>query len=79
MVKYLKHKEKGTIYNWTPAFALVPTLEEVTEEQAFPERFAPAITKGRKAKVNLTTEDIPEPPALKFDDIDAELTARTKV
>jgi hypothetical protein len=32
----------------------------VTEEQAFPEKFLPKKQKGRKTKVNLKTEVIPE-------------------
>lgn len=77
--KYLRHREDGFIHGWTAALAALPELEEVTEEQAFPERFAPKITKARKAKVNLHTDDIPEPPKVENMDINAELTARTQV
>ena len=70
MAQYLRHKSKGTIYSYTPQLAAVPNLEPVTEEEAFPERFAPKAAKGRKAKVDLTTSDIPVPPV---DDVFAEL------
>lgn len=79
-MKYLRHKIKGTIYGWNEYIASSPYVEEVTEEQAYPERFAPKVTKGRKPKVSLTTEEIPEPPQ---DDIMAdlndELTRKTQV
>jgi hypothetical protein len=61
-VRYLRHKLKGTIYSWNDNLAEHPEVEEITEEQAFPERFEPKIAKGRKPKVSLTTDDIPEPP-----------------
>lgn len=62
--KYLKHKEDGEIFNWNEQLAKHPKLEEVTEEEAFPERFAPAETKKRlnkKAKVDIETAE-PEKP-----------------
>ena len=77
--KYLRHIEKGTIYNWTPVLAQHSSVVEVSEEEAFPERFAPKIVKNRKAKVDLHTDDIPEPPKVENMDINAELTARTQV
>ena len=60
--KYLRHKEDGFIYDWNPILAENPLCEEVTEEEAYPENFMPKTLRGRKPKVNLTTEDIPEPP-----------------
>lgn len=58
MTRFLRHKRKGTIYGWSPNLAIVPDLEEVTEKEAFPERFAPESVKIRKgkSKVNLETE-----------------------
>jgi hypothetical protein len=61
MAKFLRHKEDGTIYDWNPILAKNPMCEEVTEEQAYPERFMTPKQKGRKAKVNLATE-LPEEP-----------------
>ena len=82
MVKYLRHKIKGTIYGWNPYLAEHPYIEEVAEEQAYPEHFAPKAAKGRKAKVNLMTNDkyIPEPPQEDLlADLNAELTRKTQV
>jgi DNA-binding NarL/FixJ family response regulator len=50
MNKYLRHKTKGTIYGWSENMAKSQNVEEVTEEQAYPDRFAPKIAKGRKAR-----------------------------
>jgi len=46
MTKYLRHKIDGEIFRWSPALASHPLLEEVTEEQAYPARFAqPEVAK----------------------------------
>ena len=80
MKKYLRHKVKGTIYGWNAFLADNPNVEEVTEEQAYPERSAPKVAKGRKAKVSLTTDEIPEPPQDDFmADLNDELTRKTQV
>lgn len=80
MKKYLRHRVKGTIYGWNDLIASNPRIEEVTEEQAYPERFAPKSTKGRKAKVSLTTDEIPEPPQDDLmADLNDELTRKTQV
>lgn len=79
-MKYLRHKIKGTIYSWNAFTAENPNVEEITEEQAFPERFAPKAAKGRKAKVSLTTDEIPEPPVDDPNaDLNDELTRKTQV
>lgn len=80
MPKFLRHKVKGTIYSWNAFMAENPNVEEVTEEQAFPERFAPKAAKGRKPKVDLMTEDVPEAPEIDPNaDLNDELTRKTKV
>jgi len=56
-MRYLRNKVDGTIYGWSEILAENPKCEEVTEEQAFPERFVPTKQKGRKSKINLTTEE----------------------
>jgi hypothetical protein len=45
----------GTIHGWNQWLAMEPNVREVTEEEAYPERFV----KGgkRKAAVNLETEE----------------------
>jgi hypothetical protein len=80
MTKYLRHKLKGTIYGWNENIAKSPNVEEVTEEQAYPENFVPKAAKGRKPKVSLITDDIPEPPVSdSMADINDELTRKTQV
>ena len=80
MDKYLRHKVKGTTYGWNAFLADNPNVEEVSEEQAYPERSAPKAAKGRKAKVSLTTEEIPEPPQDDLmADLNDELTRKTQV
>lgn len=62
MKKYLKHVTKGTIYNWNEAVLANGNVVEVTEEEAFPERFIPKKARGRKPKVVLDKIEIPEEP-----------------
>ena len=57
MTRWLKNIVDGEIYEWDPILAENPKTEEVTEEQAFPEKHIPKKQKGRKAKVDLTTEE----------------------
>ena len=55
-MKYLRHIEHGEIYDWNEQLSGHPKLEEVTEKQAYPERFvtaallenAPSKKRGRK-------------------------------
>jgi len=62
MARFLRNKRDGFIYDWNPILAENSICEEVTEEEAFPERFIPEKQKSRKAKVSLMTEEIPETP-----------------
>jgi len=58
--RWLRNIKDGEIYGWNEILADSPLTEEVTEEQAFPEKFLPKKEKGRKTKVKLKTEVIPE-------------------
>ena len=58
--RWLRNTKDGEIYGWNQILADNPLTEEVTEDQAFPEKFLPKKQKGRKTKVNLKTEVIPE-------------------
>lgn len=71
--KFLKHKLHGRIYSYHPHLAENPDFYEVTEEQAFPEKFVPKKQQGRKSKVNLETKEVPEEPKGN-DDLNEELT-----
>ncbi len=73
MARYLRNKRDGFIYDYTELLAENPMVEEVTEEEAFPEKFIPKKQAGRKTGLKLETpvEEIPvEPPV-----VNAELNA----
>lgn len=55
-MRYLRNKDDGTIYEWHRILAQNPKCVEVSEEEAFPERFVPAKQRGRKSKLKLDTE-----------------------
>ena len=57
--RWLRNKKDGEIYGWNEILADNPLTEEVTEEQAFPEKFMTKEQKSRKPKVNLKTKNIP--------------------
>lgn len=54
-MQYLRQREDGFIYEWNEIMAANLKMEEVSEMEAYPERFV----KGgkRKAQVNLNTDD----------------------
>jgi hypothetical protein len=60
--RWLRNIHDGEIYRWNDILAKNPDTEEVTEEQAFPEKFMTKKQKARKPKVDLKTESIPEEP-----------------
>jgi hypothetical protein len=72
MARYLRNKKDGFVYDWNPILAENPMCEEVTEEEAFPEKFVPKKQKGRKTGLALETEDVPEEPAYVNEDINAD-------
>ena len=57
--RWLRNIVDGEIYEWDEILAENPRTEEVTEEQAFPEKFVTKKQKARKTKVKLKTEVIP--------------------
>lgn len=61
--RWLRNIRDGEIYGWNEILAENPMTEEVSEEQAFPEKHIPKKQKGRPAKVNVKTneKDIPDP------------------
>lgn len=60
-MRYLRDRA-GTIYEWNEILAANPACTEITEEEAFPEKFIPKKQKGRKTGLALETADIPEEP-----------------
>lgn len=60
-MRYLRNKNDGFIYEWHPVLAKNELCEEITEEEAFPERFAPPAVmekaKKRTKKIELVADD----------------------
>lgn len=80
-IRYLKSRKDGWIFEWDAILAKNPSLYEVTEEEAYPERFIPvaaieavAVKRGRKKRepVDLFTADIPEAPGYTNEALNAE-------
>jgi len=77
MDKWLKHRVDGYIFPWTESLSKHPQLVEVTEEEAFPEKFVPkklakkAATRKQKA-LNVSTDDIPETPAYSSPELNSD-------
>ena len=59
--RWLRNIVDGEIYGWNEILAENLRTEEVTEEEAFPEKFMTKKQRGRPAKVDLQTDDIPDP------------------
>lgn len=65
MVRYLKSTKDGWIFEWDEILAKRPELVELTEEEAYPERFIPKVQvemvvkakKGKPSKLQLNTEE----------------------
>jgi len=72
MARFLRNKKDGFIYDWNPILAENPLCEEVTEEEAFPEKFIPKKQKGRKTGLTLETESVPEEPEYVNEDVNAD-------
>jgi hypothetical protein len=59
-MQYLRNKNDGFIYEWHPVLAKNPMCEEVTEQEAYPERFMTAAVekaKKRTKKIELVADD----------------------
>jgi hypothetical protein len=83
MPRYLRNKKDGFIYEWDAILDKNPSCEEVSEEEAFPEKFLkPAVVekvkRGRKKKgeLNLSTDDIPEEPLYTSPELAADASRR---
>lgn len=62
-MRYLRNKKDGFIYEWNEILAENALCEEISEEEAIPEKFIPKKQRGRKSALKLETADIPEEPA----------------
>jgi|AntAceMinimDraft_5_1070358.scaffolds.fasta_scaffold64161_2 hypothetical protein len=62
-MRYLRHTQDGTIYEWNPILAKDTLCEEVTEAQAYPDRApvaAKAVAKPIKKKATGTVSQYTE-------------------
>lgn len=63
-MRYLRSNINGMIFEWNEIMANNPDVKEVTEQEAYPERFAPIDLTKRKSSVDLNIpEEIVVPPA----------------
>ena len=72
-MRYLRDRN-GFVYEWNEILAENPLCEEVTEEEAFPEKFIPKKQKGRKSGLKLETPEteIPAEPPYENAELNAE-------
>jgi hypothetical protein len=70
-MRYLKDKT-GFIYEWNEILAENPDCTEITEQEAYPEKFVPKAQKNRKSGLALATNDLPEEPTYTNQDVNLE-------
>ena len=56
-MRYLRSNINGMIFEWNEIMAKNPDVKEVTEQEAYPERFAPVDLAKRKSEIDL---NVPE-------------------
>ena len=87
MKLWLQHVEDGSLYDWHELLVKHPKLRVVTDEELFPETYAPpqiiAKMEEIKAKhveqLGLFTAAIPEAPVpVANEELNAEVTVRTR-
>lgn len=76
--RWLRHTDDGFIYGWTEDLAKHPKLREVSDEEAFPEKYIPTettarITKGRAKPVKVEAPVLPEKPLMSTEEILASM------
>jgi len=83
MSRYLRHRLDGWIYDWNPILAQNSLCEEVTEEEAYPEKFAKPETvakvkrnRKKKGTLDFSTDDIPESPSYTSPELAADASRR---
>lgn len=62
---FIRVRKDGFIYDYNEILAKNPECEVIPEELAYPERFIPEVAKKhkrRKDALDLSTEQVPEPP-----------------
>ena len=54
--RWLRHVDDGQIFHHTDNLTKHPKMEEVTEKEAFPERFLTKEQKAHKSELDLSTD-----------------------
>lgn len=57
-MRYLKNTKDGTIYEWNELLAQHPLCKEITELEAFPEKFIPAGQEERQSKLDFSSQGV---------------------
>lgn len=86
MKMWLQHVEDGSLYDVHPTLEKHPKLRLVSDQDVFPEKYAPpavmekiaAIKEKNTEQLGLFTADIPEEPVPTNEELNAELTVRTR-
>lgn len=64
MARYLKSTQSGVVFSWNERLAAHPDTVEITEREAFPERFTDVKVKDRapKVEIKVPTSAVEEAP-----------------
>ena len=73
--RWLRHTTDGTIYGYSDLLAANPLVAEVSEEEAFPEKFIPAKQQGRRSRIALDGAVVPVEVAPVNEELAREVTA----
>ena len=73
MTKFLRSKINGIIFDYVPRLAAMPEWETITEQEAYPERFAPVALAERKPQVDITVPvEVTAPPPFVSPELSAD-------
>lgn len=80
MQKYFRHKKNRTIFMYSDRLLNNPAVELVTEQEAFPERFASKAVLEHKQKVDISIpKEAVEVPPYTPPELAAEATKKMRV
>lgn len=74
-MRYLRNRRDGTIYEWNPILAENPLCQEVTPEEAYPERFPSSTPSDEPVSPAASSEVEPAPKAKRGRPSKAEASA----
>lgn len=72
-MRYLRSNINGMVFEWNEIMARNPDVKEVTEHEAYPERFAPVDLTKRKSSIELNIpKEVTVPPTEASPELRAE-------